>query len=96
MGLNMFEEDLDAFFDLDAHGVEVILGNSGDIITGIFDREFLESLDIQGSSPVLTCKSVDVENLTRKDPLEIDGKIYTFVRAEPDGAGVTRVLLELT
>lgn len=89
----MFTEDFDVFFDLDAHGVEVIL-NNGEIITGVFDQEYLETLDTQGSSPVLTCRTVDISSQSRNDPIEINGKIYTFIRAEHDGSGVSRALLE--
>lgn len=89
----MFKEDLSVFFDADEHGVEVILEN-GDIFTGNFDREYLEVLDMQGRSPVLTCPTVDAARLKRNAPLEIEGAIYLFKYAEPDGTGVSIVFLE--
>lgn len=92
----MIGDDLDVFFDLDEHALQAIVIESGEVITGIFDRPYTDALDVQGFSPSLTCKSADVAELRRGRLIEIQDTVFKVVAIEPDGTGVTRVQLELT
>ncbi len=75
---------------------QIINVKSGDIIEGVYTREYVETLDIQGNLPVLTGKTSDLTLLNRGDKLEIDGAIFLYIRSEPDGSGMSRALLEAT
>lgn len=90
----MFDEDLDAFFEDDEHGDMFIIQKNGETFNGIFDNEYVSPGDISGSEPVIVCKTEDVENLQRNDVLERGSDLYTFILQEPDGTGVSRVILE--
>lgn len=92
----MFEEDLDVFLNTDEHAIEAIVIESGNVITGIFDRPYTDALDVQGFSPSLTCKSADVGELRRGRLIEIESTVYKVVNVEPDGTGISRVQLELS
>ena len=74
----------------------VIIVKSGGIIEGVYTKEYVETLDIQGVLPVLTCKTSDIAQLNRGDKLEIDGAIFLYIRSEPDGSGMSRTFLEAT
>ena len=93
----MLTEDLSVFFNADEHGVECVILDTQDIITGIFDKPYSDALDIQGFSPSLTCASVDVADkaLSRGARIDIPGEaVYRVATFEPDGTGVTRIILE--
>jgi len=75
-------------------GDSTVVTESGDIFTGIFKNEYIETLDIAGTFPVLTCDTSNVSELKRDDLLEIDGKTYKFIQGEPSDAGASRVLLK--
>lgn len=78
---------------IDILGDDVVVLNTGAIIKGIFQEEYVETLNVSGTSPVLSCKTLDVEHLKRDDPLDIEGKIYLFMEPQPDSAGITRIVL---
>lgn len=61
----------------------------------IFDRAYLTANGIEDASPALTARSSDVEALgIRKDSaLTANGTTYRAVRLEPDGTGITTILL---
>jgi len=89
----MFEDDLGVFFDLDGHGVEIILEN-GDIITGIFDVPLFDDNGIASSYPQAMCKTRDVEHVNEGDKVEIVGVMYEIRSCPPgDGTGVTMIFL---
>lgn len=91
----MFDDDIDDFFEDDEFATQAVVLDTQRIISGIFDRPFSDALDIQGFSPMLTVPSkVATENLTKGYRLDIDREIFHVVQLEPDGTGITRVILE--
>lgn len=90
----MFEEDLSAFLNVEEHADEIVVRKNNRIINGIIDKEYIETNDMQGYNPVLTCKTLDLSSLTRGDIIERGKEIYTFIYQEPDGTGMSRVILE--
>lgn len=94
-----FNSHLDSM--LEGLGEEAIYtpdGGSPVTIRGIFDSAYVaiegESVQITGTSPRFTCKSSDIPNIQTGDALAIYSKNYSVVEVQPDGAGVTQILLE--
>ena len=97
MDLNrQIADDLEVFVDTEAgFGVEAELGD-GNTIDGILDEEYAEALGIAGTAPVFLCRSADVEELAlvENDTLAIGGTVYEIANIEPDGTGMTKLVLE--
>ncbi len=68
-------------------------------ITAIFDNEYIESgggLGADQRQPVAVARSIDVADAQRGSMLELEstGAKYRVIRPEPDGTGVTYLILE--
>ncbi len=67
-------------------------------ITGIFDKEFFEVAGdlaaADSSQPIIVCRSIDVLEAERNSMIEIGDDVYKVVGVEPDGTGITALLLE--
>lgn len=85
-----FVENLTAFFA--DFGVPATLGAA--TITVIFDAAYADPLGIAGTEPRATCASADVAALVQGSPITIGGKAYTVRDKQPDGTGITVLLLE--
>lgn len=68
--------------------------NGGAVISGIFDADYVDALGISGSQPVLMCKTSDAENATQGMPVVIGLSSYTIGSIQPDGRGMTRLMLQ--
>lgn len=66
------------------------------LVLGILDNESSEALDIEGTVPVFTCQTCDVERyqLRKGALLNYAGMAYRVRRHEPDGTGMSRLILE--
>jgi hypothetical protein len=93
-------EDLDGFFDTDAHGSQatITIDAVATTIDVIFNKEYFsipgESVDVESSQPVFYCQSHDVTNVEQGDTIEIDSVTYNIVNVQPDGTGVTVLIGE--
>jgi hypothetical protein len=93
----MFVDDLDAFFDgMDAKTVTV----GSDSFLAYFDNGYFDAnsggtVSISSSSPAMTAKSADVTRLSlqRGTVLTLDAENYSIHDLQPDGSGVTQILL---
>lgn len=66
-------------------------------ITGILDNEYLVSgsdLGVESTSPAFTCKTSDVSCVSHGDTLNIGTDEYTVRGVQPDGTGMTVLILE--
>jgi len=66
-------------------------------LLAVFDSEYMEAVDTETRSQVLTCTTEDVTRLemVRKGAsIQIGDKAYRVRRHEPDGAGMSRLFLE--
>ena len=69
-------------------------------MTAVFDRQYLGDsvggLDIESRSPALTCRTSDVAALkvSKGQSVTVDGSVYRVRRHEPDGTGISVVVLE--
>lgn len=91
-----FTEDLSVFFNTDGPGVVSALftpsGGSASTVNGIFDKNFVDPLGIDGNAPRFVCPEADVTS-ARGGTLVIASVTYLIVNARPDGTGV--IALEL-
>jgi len=84
--------DLDTFFNTDEFAVNATINS--ETVNGVFDNEYIEDIEVSGTSPVFTCKTSDVNDVSQDDPVTIDGTGYHVVSIEPDGTGITKLVLE--
>jgi hypothetical protein len=93
--------DVDAFFDTDAFARPAVytrLGYVGAQISVIFDSEHsvAEGIGEPGigvPSPQALCKTADVANAFRGDTLLVGGTTYYVQEIQPDGTGITTLIL---
>lgn len=87
--------DLDTFLDTDEFGVEVAYGSG--IIKGIFDNVFIADqqgeVDVETLQPQVTVKTSDVSGIAQGDTMTIDSVDYNVIGIQPDGTGLTNILL---
>jgi hypothetical protein len=87
----MFTENLAPFFDTAGFADAVTYNGLG--IKGIFDNGYFEGLDVQSVKPTFTCVAADASGV-QGSTLIRNGVTYKVVGNEPDGTGVTRLILE--
>lgn len=87
----MFAEDLSVFFDTDDFAVTATL--DGTSINGIFDNEFIEQNFVQTSAPVFTYRAAD-KAASIDSVLVCESVTYKVKGIEPDGTGLTKLILE--
>lgn len=88
-----FEEDLDVFLDTDEFAVAAILPGSV-TVNVIFDNQYASPFDISASRPSCLGKSADLDSLLFGAEIVIGGVDYVVRSIEPDGTGMTRLMLE--
>lgn len=88
-----FTEDLDAFLDTD-DGFAVTATIGGASVSAIFSNQAADALQVAGTQPVLTVKSSDVSATARGTAVVVNAVNYTVAKIEPDGTGMSRVILE--
>lgn len=69
---------------------------TGGRLLAIFENEYQEGVGTETRLPVLTCATEDAEaiEVTRKGfEVTVDGKVYRVRRHEPDGTGMSRLIL---
>lgn len=98
----MFVDNIDAFFRLNGHGVAATYTHAGTAttITGIFDRDYFGAelgahVSVSSSQPRFTCSTAALPSgAANGDTITIAGATYTVRVVEPDGTGVTKLVLE--
>ena len=60
----------------------------------IFDEQYASPFDISASRPSCLGKSTDLDTLLFGSEIAIDGVDYVVRSVEPDGTGMTRLMLE--
>ena len=63
-------------------------------ITAVFDNEYEDPLNVESTSPALTCQTVDLASPAHGDALVVSGNSYTVRSVKPDGTGITVLILE--
>ena len=85
-----YTEDLAPF--LADFGVDATVGAAA--VRGIFDNAFLAQLGLVGTDPLLLCRTSDVASATRGTAVTLPAGSFKVVRKEPDGTGMSRLVLE--
>ena len=88
-----FTEDFDPF--LTDFGVTATLAD-GSTITGIFDAASVDVLTAASVGPQLIIKTASVGTLAYGSTLTISGVTYAVRQLDPDGTGMTTLILERT
>ncbi len=89
------ESEADRRASLKALGGQCYPTAAGPLLA-IFDNEYMEGVGTETRLPVLTCATADAEAVeaTRKGAeVTVDGKVYRVDRHEPDGTGMSRLIL---
>jgi hypothetical protein len=72
---------------------------SGGSFTAIFDRPYAAvqpgDIDLETRQPVLIARTADVAALAKGTVLTVQGDAYKLRHQEPDGTGLTRILLKV-
>lgn len=88
------ETDADRLAMIQSLGGQLISHAQGSF-WAIFDREFALIVDaVETRQPVLTARTIDVQSLPKDTVLNISGEPYRIKRPEPDGTGMTTVILK--
>lgn len=86
-------EDLDIFFaGMDAKAA--VYSGTGLTIKVYFDQPYAEVGDVESTRPMITCKSSDVPGVGHAATFTIEGTVWRVQSAQPDGTGITAVLLK--
>ncbi len=73
-------------------GLDATLG--GATVRGIFDNGYQDVLGIvSGTQPVFTLATTDVGSAAVGDTITISSVAYTIAEIQPDGTGMTRLML---
>ena len=93
-------QDLLNFFDTETHGVtaNISIDGTSSNISVILNNEYFaiagESVDIDGTQPVVTCRSSEVTGVDTDDTITISSITYNITNIQPDGTGVTVLILQ--
>lgn len=88
----MFAENLSEFLDDTELADNASIGAS--TIAGIFDNQFVEVNGIEGVRPVFTCAEANVATIAHGDALTIKSISFKVAGIQPDGTGLTSLILE--
>lgn len=88
----MFAEDLATFFTEAVFGSAATL--DGVAVKGIFDNAYIDVMGIASRSPTFTLPTASVGASTQTSVLVVGGTTYRVTSLQPDGTGVTTLLLE--
>lgn len=93
----MFAEDLTPFFSTAEFADDALL--DGVAVQGIFERAYMTAgagMGMSSTAPAFTLPSSAVPASPVGKPLVIDGANYAVAATEPDGTGITLLILERT
>jgi hypothetical protein len=91
--------EIDCFFDagFESDATLVVSGSSKSIKV-IFDNEHygekVYDQEINSSMPVATCKTSDLTGLKQGDTLTVNAVTYKILDIQPDGTGLTKLILK--
>lgn len=93
----MLDSDADLLALIRDSGGVTVKCNQGEF-QAIFDHEFIEvegQPGVESRTPVLTCRTSDFERLElrKNSNLDVGGEHYRIQRPEPDGTGITKLVL---
>ena len=87
-------EDMSAFLNSDEHGTIATYKTTE--IVGIFENQYVEIGGVQSVKPTFLIDDASAPNIARGNTITIDGIVYKFILSQPDGTGMTLLVLEAT
>lgn len=100
--MSTFKQDLttdldDVFLDNEEFAVDVIYNTV--TFGGIFDDGFIDSADdgiaVESTAPQVQVKTSDVTAASHGDSITVDGTVYKIIGKQPDGTGMSLILLSI-
>lgn len=94
-----FADDLDIFFsDFAVTATYTPAAGADKMVKVIFDAVYesvsmYDGVAVSSASPAAHCKSADVVGVKANDALAIDGSTYRIAEIQPDGTGMTTLIL---
>ena len=89
----MFVEDLSVFTDTDDFAVTAIVDGSS--VDGILGNEFVLVDFVESRKPVFDCATAEIVGVAHGDTVTVGGGTYKVRGIQPDGTGMTKLILEL-
>ena len=65
-------------------------------VVGLFEHQYVEVLGTESMTPTFSCRTTALPTDTHDYKLTYDSITYTVARPEPDGTGMTLLILEKT
>lgn len=98
---SVIQNDIDnlLFTDSAVDAVYTPQGGQAASIKVIFDNQYqtIELLDggvgVESTSPSILCRTSDISGVKHGDTLVISGTTYYITGVQPDGTGITRLML---
>ncbi|MGY8903209.1 MAG: head-tail joining protein [Burkholderiales bacterium] len=93
-----------SFAELEARSANAVMSsiaNATATVSGgasfsvIFNRNYVDALGISTNQPAAVCADADCASLTLGSVITIGATTYTVREVQPDGTGITTLLLEL-
>ena len=90
-----FVEDFTAFFSTSDFAVTATVG--GVSVVGIFDNGYAAALAgaLESSAPTFVCATANVVSAVQGTAVTVNSTNYVITTVEPDGTGVSTLVLEL-
>ena len=89
----MIETEEDRLAILQVLGEDCTVGTS--TIRALFENDYARVAGVyESSNPILSCRSIDIVNVTRGTSVLAGGQTYRVRSIEPDGTGMTVLQLE--
>ena len=92
-----FTEDLTIFFDTDDHAIAgsyTATGASATTVNGILHDAYVEVGGMESVRLVFECATSDVSGAKQDDALTAESNDYLVAEVQPDGTGVTVLILK--
>jgi hypothetical protein len=89
----MFKENFKDFFNSAELAESASIGGI-ESVDGIFDHQFVEVMGIESVRPVFTCAESDLESVAHGNILTLNSIDYKVAGIQPDGTGLTSLILE--
>lgn len=87
-----FETDADRLGILQAVGEQITF--DGAQIWAVFRNAYIETVEISGTRPTAECRTSDVASATSASVVVAGGVNYRVAVIQPDGTGMTLLVLE--
>lgn len=87
-----FAEALSPFFNVAEFASLATL--DGAAVQGIFDNAYTEAFGMASRAPMFTLPTASAASATQASVLVVDGTTYRVTSVQPDGTGVTVLMLE--